>query len=74
MVHKTEYVIPHGGPLKKRLKEFGTHIHHIAYQVTTFDGFQDLILDKPVKGIQNMMVNFIDPTKYGILIELVVRT
>lgn len=70
-IGKTEYIIPLGGALYKRFVEVGSSLHHVAYCVEGFESWENLIYEQPQNGVGGLLVNFIHPKHYGILIELV---
>jgi len=54
------------------LKKHNNRLHHIAYYVENTKKFKNKLQPEKVKGAKpNMYVTFLDPKKYGILIELV---
>lgn len=73
-----ELVVPYGGTLLKWLMDKGSGAHHLAFQVSDIEvasllyrqkGYR-MLTDKPTKGIDDTLVNFIYPST-GVLFELV---
>lgn len=77
MLGQIELVVPNdNSPLHPRLAQVGTSIHHIALRITSMDSIHPtlkgmLLHDDPVTGVGGILVNFIRPKFFGILIELV---
>lgn len=79
MLGGIELVIPKGGKLLERLNQYGASIHHVAVKVQDARAASNklresgikLVQEDPVVGVGDILVNFIHPSVYGIMIELV---
>lgn len=82
IIEDVEFVVPdEDSKIMNWVREMGGPpvIHHIAIRVEDLKKTADilrlegirLISDEPVRGVGNMLVNFIHPEEYGIMIELV---
>lgn len=73
-----ELVVPSDdSKLWNRLSETGNHpsLHHIAFEVDNLHSFKSAlsgwISEHDIRGIGVMLVNFIHPLEYGIMLEFV---
>lgn len=69
-----ELVIPmnNKSAISNYLNRGGNKLHHIAFTVDNLEKFKGKLKPIRVKGAKpNMYVTFLDPKKYGMLIELV---
>ncbi len=82
MIEQTEFIVPDNVPENKLMQwamrqEQEIGIHHIAYSVDNLVDFMKIYKDKnwispePVQGVNGMIVNFIHPTQFGIMLEYV---
>lgn len=68
-----ELVIPlhNKSVISKYLKNNKNRLHHIAYEVDNIDRFKYKLKPIKVEVEPHVYVTFLDPKKYGLLIELV---
>lgn len=80
LYNQLEFVVPYGGELLRRVERSGDRLHHIAFKVEDIvsecrmlGNLYDLkfLLDEPVRGVGNTLVNFVLPQDRGVMVELV---
>jgi catechol 2,3-dioxygenase-like lactoylglutathione lyase family enzyme len=84
LLGKIELVVPNGPhkegtPLHRWLLSRGRSLHHVAFEVADVElqcerlrsAGVPVVLDAPVQGVAGLLVNFVQPSYCGFLVELV---